>query len=98
MDLLPAGSRPPLERLGARPMLQVCRALERDGDELLAAHPGLDQYPHPRLSARILITGRIEADDALRAQRALEQIAEELHFRCRLRRPVPAEVPVGQLV
>src|SRR3954452_18508112 len=40
----------------------------------------------------------IQADDPLRAQRAIEQVVEAFRCRGRLRRLVPAEVPLHQLI
>ena len=79
-------------------MLLLAGAFERDRHHFLAPHPRLDQAPHRRLARRIEMADRIQADDALRAQRAVEQIGGDLRRGSRLRRLVPAEMPRHQLI
>ena len=79
-------------------MLLLAGAFERDRHQFLAPDPRLDQAPHRRLARRVEMADRIEADDALRTQRAVEQIGGGFRRRSRLRRLVPAEMPRHQLI
>ena len=83
-------------------MLLLARAFERDRHQRAAAHPCFDQAPDGRLARRIQMADRIQADDALRAQGAIEQIDKGFPRRGGLRRSVwrrvPAEMPRHQLI
>jgi hypothetical protein len=87
-----------IERLGPRPMLQLAGAVKLDWRQLPAAGSRGDQPPHRLLAPGVEMADGIQADDALRAQRAVQQVFQDISFRRRLRRLVPAEVPVRQLV
>ena len=87
-----------IERFRPQPVLRLAGALELDRHQFLAAHPALDQPPHARLAPGIEVADRIQAHDALRAQRTVEQMVEDLAFRRGLRQPLPAEMPGHQLV
>src|SRR3954462_8466544 len=82
------------QNLRARPMLLLAGALDHDGNQLLAANALLDQTADCGLARRVEMADRIQADDALRAQRPIEQVDEALRGRGRLRRLGPAEVPL----
>src|SRR2546422_4593967 len=86
VDPLPGGIEGGIERLGPRPVLQRSGRFELDAHQLPAASPGLYQSPHGRLARRVEIAGRIDAHDALRSQRTVELIVEDLSFRRGLRR------------
>ena len=86
------------QHLGPRPVLLLAGVLDRDRHQFLAPHPRLDQAPHRLLARRVEMADRIQADDALGTQRAIEQIGGDLRRRCRLRRSVPAEMPRHQLI
>ena len=94
----PAGSGRPRASPGAPSARSLPAPSSVDRHQLLAAHAGLDQPPDRRLARRVEMADRVEADDALRAQRTVEQVVQHLALRCRLRRPLPAEMPVHQLV
>ena len=79
-------------------MLLLAGAFERDRHQFLAAHARLDQAPDRRLARRVEMADRIEADEPLRTQRAVEQIGRGFRGRGRLRRLVPAEMPRHQLI
>jgi hypothetical protein len=58
-----------------RPWLSGIAVSSASGDaQFPAPNPFLDQPQDLRLAWRVEMTGRIEADEALRAQRAVEQI------------------------
>src|SRR5262249_6004190 len=78
VDALADGPERRLQELGPREVLLLARAFERDRQELTAAHAGLDQLAHGRLARGVEVAGRIDADDALRTQRPLEPIVDEL--------------------
>src|SRR5262249_60912522 len=80
------------------PMLQRASRLEGDRHELPAPHAGLDQLSYRRLALGVLMTDRIDTDEPLRAQPALEQIVDELALRGRPRPLFPAEMAIHQLV
>ena len=84
------------ERLGGRPVR--LGAVDRDGDEPAAADAGLDQRGHRLLARGVHVADRVEADDALRAQGAVEQVVEGLRLGGGARARRPAEVAVGELV
>ena len=79
-------------------MLLLAGAFERYRHQFVAANPRLDQAPNRRLARRVEMTDRIQADEPLRAQGAVEQIGRDFPRRSRLRRPVPAEMPFHQLI
>src|SRR3954462_13923886 len=79
-------------------MLLLAGALDHDGNQLLAANALLDQTADCGLARRVEMADRIQADDALRAQRPIEQVDEALRCRGRLRRLGPAEVPLHQFI
>src|SRR5882762_6267325 len=72
VDVLMRGIEGGVERLGPRPVLQRSGSFELDGQQLIAAHSGLDQSSHGRLAPGVQIAGRINADDTLRSQRTVE--------------------------
>ncbi len=74
------------------------RALERDRHQLLAAHACADDLVDRGLHRRVEVADRIETNDALRAQRAIEQIPHALAFRRWLRQAIEAEMPRHQLI
>jgi len=76
-DHLLGGIESRFERLGPCPVPGLSRAVEIDRDELFAAHSRLDQSPHGGLAAGIEMAGRIQAHDALRSQRPVEQIVQD---------------------
>src|SRR4051812_44589621 len=86
------------ERLPPRPVLEPAGAFYRDPNQLAAPRPRADQRSHRRLARCVQMTRRVEADQALRAQRAVEQIVENLASRGGLRQLFPTEVPGGQFV
>jgi hypothetical protein len=55
-------------------MLLLAGAFDRDRRQFPAPHPRLDQAPHRRFARRVEMADGIEADDALRTQRAVEQV------------------------
>jgi hypothetical protein len=59
-------------------VLLLAGAFERDRHQFLAPHPRLDQRAHRRLARRVEMADRIQADHALRTQRAIEQIGGDL--------------------
>src|SRR5437899_1387015 len=79
-------------------MLRLARTVEFDRHKLVAANSLLDQPADGSFARRVEMADRVEADDALRAQSAVEQIAIGFRRGRRLRRLVPAEVPLHQLV
>ena len=79
-----------LMRIDFRPLLDL--------HQFPAAHPGLDQPPDRSLARRAEMTDRVETDEALRAQGAVEQIGRSFPQARRLRRLVPAEMPIHQLI
>ena len=79
-------------------MLLLAGALQRDRHQFLAADPRSDQPPDRGLARRVEMADRIQADDPLRAQSAVEQIGRGFACRRRLRRLVPAEMPRHQVV
>src|SRR3954452_24889125 len=79
-------------------MLLLAGALDHDGNQLLATNALLDQTADCGLARRVEMADRIQADDALRAQRPIEQVVEALRCRGRLRRLGPAEVPLHQFI
>src|SRR5258708_17208823 len=81
-----------------RPILLLARAFKRDRHHFLAANARLDQAPDLRLARCVEMADRIEADDALRAQGAVEQISRDFARRSALRRLVPAKMPRHQLI
>ena len=91
-----------LQRLTCGPMLLLAGAFERDRHHRASAYPGFDQPPDRRLARRIEMANRIQADDALRAQGAIEPIGMGFPHRGRLRRLVrrhlPAEMPRHQFI
>ena len=87
-----------LQRLRPRPVLLLAGAFERDRQQLAAADPRLDQLADRGLARRVEMADRIQADDALRTQRAVEQIGGGFARGGRLRRLVPAEMPLHQLI
>ena len=64
-----------IERLGPRPVLQLRCSLERDRQQLLAAHPASINAAC-RLARGVEVAERIEAHDALRAQGPVEQVVQ----------------------
>ena len=95
---LPGAAVHRLQCLGWRPMLLLARAFERDRHQIAPAHPRLDQAAHRGFARRVEMAGRVQADDALRTQRAVEQIGRDLARRCRCRRLAPAEMPGHQII
>ncbi len=79
-------------------MLLLPGVLNRDRHQFLAAYARLDQPAHRRLARRVEMADRIKADNALRAQPAVEQISGGFARGGRLRRVVPAKMPLHQLI
>ena len=80
----------------------LARTFERDRRQRAGAQPRFDQAPDRRLARRIEMADRIQADDPLRAQGAIQQIGMGFPRRGRLRRfvgrKVPAEMPRHQFI
>ena len=89
-----------LQRLRAAPNAPACRRRRaRPAPTRLRRTLRLDQAADRGLARRIEMADRIEADEPLRAQRAIEQIVGGFAAsERRLRRLVPAEMPRHQLI
>ncbi len=97
MDWLGLGRRR-CQLLGTRPMLDPLQADDAYRRQLPAAHAPLDQRTDARLVARVQVADGVQADDALSAQRPVQQIGQNLRLARRTRLLVPAEMPLDQLV
>ena len=87
-----------LERFGARPMFGLACVFDSDAHQFLPPHAAFDEASHRRLAGRVHVADEIEAHDALRAQRTVQQIVQRLALRRRPRRPFPAEMPRRQFI
>src|SRR6185437_16148678 len=87
-----------IERLGSRPMPGVTRALEVNSHELAAASLQIDHTPDRGPACDTSIADRIQADESLRPQCPLEDIAQRLALRGRAGQSLPAEVARRQLI
>src|SRR5579883_818304 len=87
-----------LDRRRLGPMLDLAGAVDRYRREPALANPRLDKPADSRLARRVEMTDGIEADHALRAQGAVEQVFQNLPLGSGLRPAAPAEMPLHQLV
>src|SRR5947209_16098223 len=87
-----------LDRVRPDPMLLLAGAFDGGRHQFAAADPCLDQPPNSRLGRRVEMADRIEAHQTLSAERAVEQIGRYFVAARRLRRLVPAEVALRQLI